>query len=574
MGVARFRLGLAILVAALGFTVLTASSEASRLQTVGTVQAHARTVYDILVRPQGARSAAETSQGLVAPGLLSSSTGGISLAQWRQIQGVPGVDVAAPIAVLGYVAPHAVAAVTTGQAGSKQASTVRVNADWSIPGSRSRSANPQYIYVSAQAAGAAGSPPSQSSTCGSNSTGGGPLPPGSTVVTASSSVVCLFVPAATTDINGATITALARVPYPFPMLLVAVDPAAESQLDGLDRASSPSALAALTRPPKSGSSNGELVTEVPVLMAAHSPVSSSVTVTVRRLPDRASGAILAGKPPAALAQMSGPVVAQQTFTSEAAYQQMRASMSRFSDRLGAPGLLTQYWSVGRPTFTTGSTGSLLARPVSNDLTKLWVDPSDFSVAPVGSDDTQFRSLTLHRQIADARSGIGGLPSLTRVGDFDPSKLTNLNDATAQILAGWDTVPTTGADAASKAALGDRPVPPSSNMGALVSPPPLMVTTIGAMNPVVGGDWQPSGQSATPITAVRVRVKDVTGVDPASRARVRLAAQRIQEATGLAVDVTVGSSATTKTISEPAGKFGRPALLLHQPWVRRGWPSRF
>ncbi len=560
-------LGLAILVASLGFTVLTASSDASRLETVGTVKAHARTVYDILVRPQGARSAAETSQGLVAPGLLTSSTGGISVAQWHTIQHVPGVAVAAPIAVLGYVAPHMWMSVDTHQGGTKRASTVRVDASWTVPGGRARDANPRYVYVSAQAAGGPGQAPSANSQCGPRlAFAPTPLPAGSTVVTAPSNVGCVFTRQELADPTGKVTDAIT---YPFPLLLVAVDPAAESRLDGLGHASSPGALKALTRPPKTGNGNGVSVTEVPVLMAAHSPVGGSVTVTVRRLPDRANRDVVSGKPVAALAGMTGPVVMRESFTAEQVYQRMRARMTGFSDGQGAPGFLTQYWSVGAPTLTRSGHGHLSARPVTNDLSKLWVDRSSFSVAPIGSGDTQFRRLTLHRQSGGMTSGVSGYPSLTRVGDFNPKKLTGLTDSTARILAGWDTVPTTGANAASRAALHDQPVRPSTNMGALVAPPPLMVTSIQDMGPVVQADWQPSTHADTPITAVRVRVKNITGVDATSRARVRLAAQRIQAATGLAVDVTVGSSATSKTIAEPAGKFGRPALLLHQPWVKKG-----
>lgn len=48
-------LALAIVVAGTGFTVLTASSEASRLATTGTVKANSRTLYDILVRSASMR---------------------------------------------------------------------------------------------------------------------------------------------------------------------------------------------------------------------------------------------------------------------------------------------------------------------------------------------------------------------------------------------------------------------------------------------------------------------------------------------------------------------------------------
>jgi len=55
--------------AATGFTVLTASSDASRLQIVGRVQHSARTTFDILVRPHGARLPVEQQDKLIEPGL-------------------------------------------------------------------------------------------------------------------------------------------------------------------------------------------------------------------------------------------------------------------------------------------------------------------------------------------------------------------------------------------------------------------------------------------------------------------------------------------------------------------------
>lgn len=84
-------MGVALGLASCGFVLLTSQAEASRLNTVGTVQAHALTAYDILVRPRGSRADAEVRDGLVAPGFLSGIHGGITLAQWHAIQQVPGV---------------------------------------------------------------------------------------------------------------------------------------------------------------------------------------------------------------------------------------------------------------------------------------------------------------------------------------------------------------------------------------------------------------------------------------------------------------------------------------------------
>ena len=95
----------AIAVATASFAVLTANSRASQLQIVGAVQHSARAAYDILVRPRGSASVIEQRGGLVRPNYLQGIDGGISLAQWAAVRSVPAVQVAAPIAVVGYAMP-------------------------------------------------------------------------------------------------------------------------------------------------------------------------------------------------------------------------------------------------------------------------------------------------------------------------------------------------------------------------------------------------------------------------------------------------------------------------------------
>ena len=104
----RFRLArtlallVGVLVAATAFTVLTAASQTAQVRTLGTVSANFKAAYDILVRPKGARTAVESKTGTVQPDFLSGIYGGISMAQYHQIQQIPGVQVAAPIAMVGY----------------------------------------------------------------------------------------------------------------------------------------------------------------------------------------------------------------------------------------------------------------------------------------------------------------------------------------------------------------------------------------------------------------------------------------------------------------------------------------
>src|SRR3954470_16236506 len=94
---------LGILVATTAFTVLTGTSESQRLEVRGTVAKAFRGDYDILVRPRGSRTALERRTGQVQPNFLSGIFGGISTAQWRDVQRLAGVEVAAPLANLGYV---------------------------------------------------------------------------------------------------------------------------------------------------------------------------------------------------------------------------------------------------------------------------------------------------------------------------------------------------------------------------------------------------------------------------------------------------------------------------------------
>ena len=91
-----------MLFATTAFTVLTAASRTAQLRTVGTVSAHFVPAYDILVRPMGSRTALETQTDTVQPNFLSGLYGGITMAQYHQIAQIPNVQVAAPIAMVGY----------------------------------------------------------------------------------------------------------------------------------------------------------------------------------------------------------------------------------------------------------------------------------------------------------------------------------------------------------------------------------------------------------------------------------------------------------------------------------------
>jgi putative ABC transport system permease protein len=79
-----------------------AMGERASILVAGTVDRHFRGVYDILVRPPGGALLEERTRGLVEANFLGIAVEeGISIQEWREVERLPGVELAAPIAAVG-----------------------------------------------------------------------------------------------------------------------------------------------------------------------------------------------------------------------------------------------------------------------------------------------------------------------------------------------------------------------------------------------------------------------------------------------------------------------------------------
>ena len=233
-----------LLVAVTAFTVLTAATRTSQLRTIGAVTAHFRPAYDILVRPKGARTQLESRTGTVQPNFLSGIYGGISMTQYRQIQQLPGVQVAAPIAMAGYLLSQVPVNIALPAAAGRVSGRLlyRVTTTWvSADGSVRIPQPPSYVYLTSNRLQF----PSYEKLPGGSKADvcpGYPL---------SSSYRPFSAPSQTglwcwSRVNGLSgqggwFGLTARRPglalsWEFPMLVAAIDPAAEAKLDGLNRA--------------------------------------------------------------------------------------------------------------------------------------------------------------------------------------------------------------------------------------------------------------------------------------------------------------------------------------------------
>jgi len=234
-----------VLVAATAFTVLTAASRTAQLRTAGEVSANYVPAYDILVRPKGARTAVENQTGTVQPDFLWGIYGGITMAQYRQIQQVPGVQVAAPIAMAGYTQLQAAMFVpvpATALAGSGR-QLYRISTTWVSGNGTDRIVQPpSYLYVTplSLSGGDIGTPSTDGTGPGCLLGNGMSSPP----VTKPFGVAAQSTTSCWSRVNqygqpqgpGGSTKAGYYVEWTVPVLIAAIDPDAEAELDGLNKA--------------------------------------------------------------------------------------------------------------------------------------------------------------------------------------------------------------------------------------------------------------------------------------------------------------------------------------------------
>lgn len=582
---------LGLLVACASFTVLTSQSRAESLQVQGTVHSTIRSAYDVLVRPRGAQSALEKKDGLVQAGFLTQVHGGISLAQWRQVQRVPGVQVAAPVAVIGYVVPKIqvpiMGSVNVNPHGRR--TLVRLSTTWRTDdGASVVRARPSFLYVTPNSLGG----PDDGSVVFESAGGHRRVIQRDT----SSAPWTVQSPPTATDLfttRSYADPALRRFVgqgsdpvVGFPFLVEAVDPTAEARLAGLKGAMVKGAYLR-SGPVRTETIQNSLSQVVPVVVAASPATHISFTYRVQQLSTAAANAVGQGKGFESQAHAPGRLLKSGTVTQVSAYRQLLADMKSPSPFNYFARQLSYLYTTGGTTYdVTGQAAAraLRVRTVHNPRA-VWANSAGGdelgALIPAGADDTAFRVMNGY-QWNNSNDLRLTPPVFKAVGTFDAGKLPGFSALSRVPLGTYASTVLTGATPQARTVLNGTALPPSPNIPGYVQPAPLMITSLSSL-PVFeaakgyytkltgdrsGAQFAPVN-AATPISSIRVRVDGVHGIDATSRERVRLVAQQIATRTHLSVDVTVGSSPAPQTIILPAGQHGRPQLELHENWVKKG-----
>jgi hypothetical protein len=344
-----------------------------------------------------------------------------------------------------------------------------------------------------------------------------------------------------------------RVPVWLPVGVV--DPTAEAELAGLDRAivSGDPLPSGVGEPVDNGQG-----LRVPALVASRIGIDEQLSVAIDRLVDVDP---VARRPRTLLAELrsANPDATVTRSQDVAAVYEQAAHAGVIGSRLD------RNIRVGavRLSGPRGGDGPLIAEPVDFDRERAWFTTlSQFGERGVGGQalqpplagDVAFRPVTGD---AFAQPESSSHPArAVSVGVFDPRRLTAFSTYSELPLELYEYgVPATTADASTVAL---RPGSSPSNYLALA---PSMLISVESARQLTGRD--------DVIGAIRVRVADVTGVDAASRQRVQDVAATLAKIPGVAVDVTVGASPQLQPVRLAAGAYGRPELVLREHWPRTG-----
>jgi putative ABC transport system permease protein len=563
-----------VMVAATAFTVLTAASHTAQVRTVGTVSANFAPAYDILVRPKGARTALESKTTTVQPDFLSGIYGGITMAQWQLIQRIPGVQVAAPIAMVGYAQLSAAifvpvpAAALAGSARQLYRSATTFVSD----NGASRVAQPPgYLYVTPlRLTGAPnGGTPTDGTGPGCMLTRNVVLSPGTSPFgPAEQSYTRCWSRVNQYDLPGIPHTeAGTYIEWFIPVLIAAIDPRAEAELDGLNQA-----LVSGSYLAENESGHGPIL---PVLASADSGMDEYAQTTLQQLAATSAMPDMNAAWASAQASAPGRTVATIHTTAQQAYHAVLEGLTPTIGVAGAPGGPTGtpvdgYWSIGPVHYQRIKAGTLTPRQVVNPPS-VWYTGSAGPVA-MDDEDSQYRTVTSHtREVSAAAAQTGGIDlALIKVaGVFDPARIKAFDPLSQVPLGDYQPVLAAPATAASRRVLHGADLLPSQNLGGLVSQPVNLITTLAALPALENSQAYTGVPAADPISVIRVKVAGVTGPGAISRERINAVAQQIEQRTGLDVDIVAGSSPSPVTIGLPAGKFGPPPLTLTQNWVKEG-----
>jgi ABC-type antimicrobial peptide transport system permease subunit len=516
-GIRSLLLLLAVLIVSAAFGLLLSAAQTSKVTVDQDLAKYWRTTYDILVRPTGLKTEIEEVYDLVEPNHLSGIWGGITFEQYEAINSIPGVDVAAPIAMLGYIPGYAYGesmrlptdpgAYILDQTATTDDGTRKYMAQ-GFPSRTYYYYDPNWVFE----------------------------PDEHNRILSQSGVALLDHP----SVGGYVI---------FPLLLAAIDPAQEAALIGLDEALLEGRYLSGDEPfahdslipfdPETGPEKPAI--NLPILINSANYVSLIHRAELKRVilpPEvseledivkRGGRSYLESLPLEEMGQteIDGAILHRrviEVIKSEAIYWGVGGAMSNPSP--------LQYSEEEFPLEYDGLT--LALHPPADQTESL---------------PTRYRSSLDQGEILFNASGFWKI-----IGVFDIERLPKFEDITLVPLETYFPPTVTLLYDEQQSPVEPRTLRPTLNPNGYIQNPPLVLTTLDAARELVGD---------SAISAVRIRVADIDRLSPEAQGKIEAVSSEIIETTGLDVDVVVGSSPRRVLVHVPGIGY------VEELWIQKG-----
>ena len=529
-----FLLLVGVIIISAGLTYLVGLSNQSKGTVEKNLQERWTASYDIVVRPEGSRSVTE-NKNLLEPNYMSGLSGGISMEQYETIKGIEGVEVAAPIAMIGY-SDYTVAfgdATNLLEPGIyRRKMTQQINNGLSIEEEHSdyyfTYPNDVWNYFGKD---------------GSYGTGA-PL----------------------TDYTVHSI-----------VLLAAIDPEQENKLIGLENAivqKGSSRYFNETDRYHMVDRQGNKLHEIPIIVNAQNFVDTTTTIsfervnipftrenaneTMEEIREKGGGDYLE--------TLETTVVEQKEWSQEEIFQKF------VSNTTGVD------WETGEEVATTSQAfdpnhvigiafkpNPIQFEEMTSPFAERW--PFSYQIVPIENGEDaigRYRNLQTYRVPNLVAEEFIDLPRLNPkfIGFYDASKLKLSMDPTTELP--METYrPATARfvmDSEGNPISPAVDVKPTDDPLDFLTNPPGMLTTLEAAENILGED---------PISTIRIKVAGVSALNEDSQQILERVAKEIEEKTGLITDITLGSSPQLALTYVP-GLNGEESIgWIEQPWVNIG-----
>ncbi len=525
-----FLLIVGVIIISAGLTYLVGLSNQSKGTVEKNLQERWTASYDIVVRPEGSRSITE-DKNLLEPNYMSGLSGGISMEQYETIKGIEDVEVAAPIAMLGYSNYM----VSFGDATNLlEPGIYRRKMTQQINNGLSTKEEDSYYYFTY--------PKDVWDYYDKDDSYG----TGSPVI----------------DYTVGSI-----------VLLAAIDPEQENKLIGLENAIVPKGSSRYfneTDRYKKIDQLGTVLHDLPIIVNSQNFIDATTSISFERvnIPFSRENAneimeeIREKGGGDYLDTLETTVVEQKDWTQDEIFQEF------VSDTTGVD------WETGEKVVKTSQTATIgitfTPNPIqfeemTSPFSERW--PYSYQIVPVNNGENtvgRYRNMQTYRQPNVIAEEFIDLPRLFPrfIGFYDASKLKLSMDPTTELP--METYRPASAkfvmDAEGNPISPAVDVKPTDDPMDFLTNPPGMLTTLEAAEKILG---------EKPISTIRIKVANVSLANEDSQQILERVAKEIEEKTGLITDITLGSSPQLALTYVP-GLNGEESIgWIEQPWVNIG-----